>query len=367
MNYRREHCRPPQMRAALDAICQQRDCHASRLYWYTDFEQAKAAAQKIGKPILSLRMLGNLDEELSCANSRFFRLALYANQAVAAQLREQFILHWSSERPVPKVTIDFGDGRQLQRTVTGNSIHYVLDPQGRPIEAIPGLYGPQAFSAQLTQAQQFFQQFQQLPADQQPAALRKYHYDRFSQVQQQWSQALSDAGIEKPPRLLELPNQPPTRSAPSAEIAGQIAMSKMVVESPLVEAISPVNQNRQTLAQITDESAWRQLSRRYFDAAKLDDNSVALMQQKVSPQSPTRVKAIAQQFERNMALDTVRNEYLLHSQLHQWFSEQENIASFEQLNQRVYRSLFLTPASDPWLGLMPAGSFAAIEGDGIMQ
>jgi hypothetical protein len=165
----------PELRASLDAICQQRDCHASRLYWYTDLEQAKAAAQQSGKPILSLRLLGNLDEELSCANSRFFRLALYANQAVGNQLRDRFILHWSSERPVPKVTIDFGDGRKLQRTVTGNSVHYVLDTQGRPIEAIPGLYGPQAFAAQLTQAETFFKAFQQLPAAQQPAALRQYH------------------------------------------------------------------------------------------------------------------------------------------------------------------------------------------------
>ena len=34
----------PQMQrlaSALDAICQQRDCYASRLYWHTDLEQAK--------------------------------------------------------------------------------------------------------------------------------------------------------------------------------------------------------------------------------------------------------------------------------------------------------------------------------------
>jgi hypothetical protein len=356
----------PEMRAALDAICQQRDCHASQLYWYTDLAQAKTAAQASGKPILSLRLLGNLDEELSCANSRFFRLALYANQAVAAQLRQQFILHWSSERPVPKVTIDFGDGRKLQRTVTGNSIHYVLDAQGRPIEAIPGLYGPQAFAAQLTEAQQFFQKFQQLPAANQPAALRQYHYDRFAQLQKQWTTALADAGFSAPPRLLALPEQPPSRSAPSADIAGQIAMTKMVVEVPLVAMMSPLQQNRQMLAQITDESAWRQLSQRYVSQSKLDRNSLLLMQNKVADQSPPPLPTIAQQFEQNMALDTVRNEYLLHSQLHQWFAEQSDISSFEPLNQRVYRDLFLTPASDPWLGLMPTAAFAAIEGDGII-
>ena len=101
----------PQLRTTLDAICQQKDCDASRLYWYKDLEAAKTASKESGKPILSLRLLGNLNDELSCANSRFFRTALYPNAGVSQLLRDRFILHWQSERPVPKVTIDFGDGR----------------------------------------------------------------------------------------------------------------------------------------------------------------------------------------------------------------------------------------------------------------
>jgi hypothetical protein len=356
----------PELRASLDAICQQRDCHASRLYWYTDLAQAQAAAQKSGKPILSLRLLGKLDEELSCANSRFFRLALYANQTVGNQLRDRFILHWSSERPVPKVTIDFGDGRKLERTVTGNSVHYVLDPQGRPIEAIPGLYGPQAFAAQLTQAEAFFKAFQQMPAAQQSMALRQYHYDRFAQLQQQWTQALTTVTMQDTPALLALPPQPPTRSFPSAATAGLVAMTKSGVELPLVQLMTPLGANYQTLTKITDEAAWKKLADRDQSRAKLDANSLALMAQKIAPNAAQSLPIVASQFERSMALDTVRNEYLLHSQLHQWFSEQETLASFEQLNQRVYTSLFLTPASDPWLGLRSGDAFAAIEGDGVL-
>jgi hypothetical protein len=358
-----------ELRASLDAICQQRDCHASRLYWYTDMEQAQAAAQQSGKPILSLRLLGNLDEELSCANSRFFRLALYANQAVGNQLRDRFILHWSSERPVPKVSIDFGDGRKLERTVTGNSVHYVLDTQGRPIEAIPGLYGPDAFAAQLTQAETFFKTFQQLPAPQQAPALRQYHYERFAQVQQQWSEALTTVSIKDTPALLALPKLPPTagRSFPTAATAGLRAMTKSGVELPLVQLMTPLGMNRQTLGQITDAAAWQKLADRDRGRSKLDANSLALMAQKVAPESLQALPIIRAQFEQSMALDTVRNEYRLHSQLHQWFAEQETPATFEQLNQRVYTSLFLTPASDPWLGMRPADAFAAIEGDGIVQ
>jgi hypothetical protein len=77
-------------RRALDAVCAQRDCAATRIFWYTDFEQARAAALASGKPILSLRLLGRLDEEMSCANSRFFRTVLYPDRAVSRLLRERF-------------------------------------------------------------------------------------------------------------------------------------------------------------------------------------------------------------------------------------------------------------------------------------
>src|SRR6267142_85329 len=87
------------LKSALDSIARQRDSYVSRLYWFTDLEQAKAAALASGKPILSLRLLGNLDDELSCANSRFFRTTLYSNPRIAAAMRNGFVLHWSSERP----------------------------------------------------------------------------------------------------------------------------------------------------------------------------------------------------------------------------------------------------------------------------
>src|SRR5262245_772830 len=55
-------------REVLDQVCAQRDCAASHLFWYTDLGQAKAEARRTGRPILTLRLLGRLDEDLSCAN-----------------------------------------------------------------------------------------------------------------------------------------------------------------------------------------------------------------------------------------------------------------------------------------------------------
>jgi hypothetical protein len=94
----------PAPAAALDAVCAQQDAHTSLLYWFTDLSGALAEAQRARKPVLSLRLLGRLDEELSCANSRFFRKLLYPDPRINQRLREDFVLHWQSVRPVPRVT-----------------------------------------------------------------------------------------------------------------------------------------------------------------------------------------------------------------------------------------------------------------------
>ncbi|MBD2439027.1 hypothetical protein [Nostoc sp. FACHB-110] len=350
------------IRAALDALCQQRDCYASHLYWYTDLEQAKAAAKASGKPILSLRLLGRLDEDLSCANSRFFRVALYPNAAISQALQNRFILHWQSVRPVPKITIDFGDGRKIERTITGNSIHYVLDESGRPIDAIPGLYSPQAFLRQLQQAEVVAKEYSKVPLAQRQAFLQKYHSDRLNAIQSQWQADLSRLGIQSPPKLSNT-NQP------TAEIAGSLAVTKMAIENPMLNALRPnTTQNRENLAAITDQEAWNKIAQLYAADAKLDQNSISLITAKkflnTKAETGNLLKTI-NKFEALMALDTVRNEYMLHSQIHQWFLQDAQTSDLAKLNDKVYAQLFLTPNSDPWLGLLASDAYSAIDGEGL--
>ena len=137
---------------ALDAVCAQKDAHTALLYWFTDLDAAIAEARHTRRPILSLRLLGRLDEELSCANSRFFRKSLYIDPAINRMLRERFILHWQSVRPVPVVSIEFGNGKRIVKTLTGNSAHLVLDAYGRPVDALPGLFSPEVFAQLLVRA-----------------------------------------------------------------------------------------------------------------------------------------------------------------------------------------------------------------------
>ena len=126
--------------------------HPAPLNWFTNLSQAIAEARRTNRPILSLRLLGRLDEELSCANSRFFRKTLYVDPTIQRMMREQFVLHWQSIRPVPRVTIDFGGGRRIVKTLTGNSAHLVLDCYGRVVDVLPGLFSREVFTELLARS-----------------------------------------------------------------------------------------------------------------------------------------------------------------------------------------------------------------------
>lgn len=351
-------------RAALDKVCAQRDCLESRLYWYTDLDEAKAAARASGKPILSLRMLGRLDEELSCANSRFFRTALYPNAEIAQFLRDNFILHWHSVRPVPKVTIDFGDGRKIENTVTGNSIHYILDTNGRPIDALPGLYGPQAFLRVLQKARAAFSDYQQLNSQARTAFLRDYHSLQINEIKARWLADLKRIGYRGQLESL-LSNSGQRRDGrPSAFDASRIAVTKRVVERPVVQTIFP---DFSTLSAASDQSTWARLAQLHREDARLDSQSRALMQSKLHAAFADQLAIRIDGFERLIAEDTVRNEYLLRSQIKAWLMTDILASDLDYLNDRVYDELFLTPSSDPWLGLMRPEIYTAIDNDGIVM
>ena len=351
----------PQMRQALDALCQQKDCHASKLYWYTDLEQAKTAAKATGKPILSLRLLGRLNEDLSCANSRFFRIALYPHAEISQYLRQNYILHWQSVRSAPKVTVDFGDGRKLERTITGNSIHYILDSSGRPVDAIPGLYSPSAFLRQLVDGEKAVKESTKYQGTAREQFLRVYHRQRLIAIQRQWNEDLTKLGITTPPRLLETP--PDTNDSPNASTAGTIAVTKMATEVPMLRNLSSTG-----LRAITDEATWQRIAQLYRNDVKLDKNSIALIDSKrFQKGNAESLQRVVSNFEAAMAVDTVRNEYLLHGQIHQWFIENDQTSDVNSLNEKVYAELFLTPNSDPWLGLMSNDSYSAIDNDGVSK
>jgi hypothetical protein len=340
---------------ALDQVGQQKNNYISGLYWYTDLHEATKAAQESGKPILSLRLLGNLTDELSCANSRFFRTVLYANADVAWMMR-RYVLHWQSVRPVPVITIDFGDGRKLERTVTGNSIHYILDSDGRLIEALPGLYGPEAFKRGLTQSEMLFNTLAQKTGVRR-TKLIAYYRDRSNQISSAWGGDTMMIGRQIPRGTMVYKG-----NDGEAVSIGPIAVTKMMTETTILRSMTSVSE---TLGRITDEDAWRKIAQLHAKDAKLDERSLALIKSQ-NPSLPDEELAIMiRKFEEMVALDTVRNEYMLHPKLYMLLANESLRENLDNFNDHVYATLFLTPKSDPWLGLVSPDVYTAIDKGGI--
>jgi hypothetical protein len=336
----------------IDALAGQRYAAWARLYWYRDLEAAKEQARKLSKPILSLRMLGRLDEDLSCANSRFFRVVLYANQDVSAFLRDNFVLHWSSERPVPKVTIDMGDGRRIETTLAGNSAHYVLDSDGRAIDVLPGLYSPAAFVRALSEV---------LPLA--TLSPRLSDADRLSFVREHFARSAEAAALAwstAPMSAADLP----AGGGPAIATAERLTISKREVEKPIVDALSNLSLPSDAPIAV----------RRVFDA-RLDANSQRLLahlqpldwMHDREPLPPRGIEALVRTFESAIARDTQVNELVLRPQARAVFFRDGALSSLAAINERIYAEVFKTPATDPWLGLSNPLVFSALPRDGLVS
>ncbi len=356
--------------AALDAVGQQKDSYLSGLYWYTDFAKARAAARAAGKPILSLQLLGKLNEEYSCANSRFFRTILYSNAEVSPTLRENFILYWESERPAPRVTIDFGDGRKLERTLTGNSIHYILDSDGRPLDALPGLYGPKAFLRGLAEARTAFDEVAARKRGELRSPAITYHRARLNAVNTSWFADIEKTGGKVPEGFTVTRDMAGT---PQAIQVASLAYVKMVTEAGILRSMTA---SRGALESMTKPLTWSRIAFLHLPDAELDARSLGLIRRQTQKALSTdgsgknadkTFAALVQQLRENIALDTVRNEYLLHTKIYSWFLTGEDGGDVSRLNKKVYAELFLTPASDPWLGLFSPEVYTALQGGGISR
>src|SRR5262249_20952033 len=134
----------------------------------------------------SLRLLGRLDEELSCANSRFFRLLLYPDSDVRRLLHDKFVLHWQSVRPVPIITIDLGNGHTIRRTITGSSSHYVVLPTGEVVDGLPGLFPPEIFHSELKTAAEACQAMLAASTIERERALTLYRKQMVTDLEKQW-------------------------------------------------------------------------------------------------------------------------------------------------------------------------------------
>ena len=363
-------------RKAIDQIGGQRTCLVSRLYWHTDLGKAQQEAARTGRPIFSLRMLGKLTDEYSCANSRFFRTSLYSNKEISNYLRANYVLHWHSVRPAPRVTIDFGDGRKLERTLTGNSAHYVLASDGQPLDALPGLYSPKEFQAWLARMNSLFESYREVTASNRGDLLRSFHSGRNDAIMQAWDADIERLGIEQSRLVMaRMSSLSQSEKVPTAAKASNRAVVKSVEVAPLMRF---AKFGGESLQRSMDDELWQAIANLHREEVQLDEPSQAVMREEFpraaqagqvsvsKREQENPVLKMVRLFEDSLALDTVRNEYLLHRRIHERFAEGQP-ESVDALNEWVYAELFLTPSSDPWLGLAPQDIYTALDNGGMLQ
>jgi len=164
-----------------------------------------------------------------------------------------------------------------------------------------------------------------------------------------------------------------------------------MVEKPMLQRVMP--QSRQEASPARENAAsskplvermtpelWGKIAA--LHASRLDLNSRRLMLAKLKPENLTAEERqtgglvredtpfarTLRNFERAIAEDIVRNEYLFHERLHEWLAPGGRYAALardvEGFNTKVYAELFLTPDHDAWLGLVPDDTYTALENDG---
>jgi hypothetical protein len=303
--------------------------------------------------------MGRLDEEFSCANSRFFRTVFYKNESINQILRDRYVLHWRSVRPVPRVTIDFGDGNRVEQTLTGNSIHYILDANGRVLTPLPGLYGPASFQRALREGEK---------AARAAAVLDDEQFAGWAVARYRRELGNLEGAFRGETAKLNAPPPPPPSSDASRDpwalsnIPGVLVdrinvggreSSKSASEAPMLARVTD------TFAD-PDDALITRLARLRRPNVKLDASSRLFLMRKVGILHDG--DAVIKNFETTIARDEVINYYrnlpdILRNLIR---STREKGFDLEAFNLQVYKEVFLTPVDDPWLGLVPRDTYGAL-------
>lgn len=413
------------------------------------------------------------------------RTVLYADPAVSSLVKDKFVAHWSSERPVPKVTIDFGDGRVIKRTVTGNSAHYVMTGDGTVVDVLPGVYPAGVFTRELNEtlgvaklvvtdspsdnrhsvqahhslrmrdyqpdAREFIQRgTDSLPWSDRlveqsrrsadfavyytnlstlsPASLRLMYRD----MPKDLATSEPTAEFVTPDRILamgpskagggqsalwganaKVPNLDATAlkassltlgklatEAPiikadvalpeafSARVAGGFSMNKNRMEAPILAArpmlsarsraqsslrqpseARPALQDASALASLKTMVDWPGAGTLHGQIARKQRGLSVTKQQMndvganiVDPFLLNRARSV----ESNLAGDAAVNELVLRPIIREWLAQGDAV-TFEELNTRVFAEIFLTPRSDPWLGMLTEDMWTGIKDDGVVK
>jgi len=236
-----------------------------------------------------------------------------SNPAVAALISSRFEPAWQSVRDAPQVTIDFGGGRILRRTLHGNIATFICAPDGTTLDVVPGLYDAATYTTRLTDALALAAAYAKWPEDARPQLLRKHHASAASQP-------APDAGAL---RLL-------------SKSRAELPTENVIGDRPQ-QAGSPIEaRSSKTTIEIPTEHA--------LGSSQSKRRAEAPVERIVVAPDGTRVNL------NFLARDTVHNETVRRPLISAILAEAGRHTP-ESLTRRIYREVLHADLDDPYLGL----------------
>jgi hypothetical protein len=272
---------------------------------------------------------------------------LLSDPQVTRFLSESVVPCWEMVRPVPKVTIDFGQGRVLERTLGGNTILALLLPDGRIVDALAGVYTPKAFLAEANETLAYLAK-QPNPGDADLAAWHREQVD-VAVVAAQRPITLSKAVVESP-LLQALGLQPEARPRPTSRESRRGPTTPAGQISGPQRAASGLDDS---LHLRSPKAALAALSARIEDVSKRPASVGALRRTGVlrtdaSKPSPEEIGRAA------VEADSKINVTLVRPATHLLFSTWQKLPAYAIAKDAVFRQLLHVDVDDPYLGLAAA-------------
>jgi hypothetical protein len=170
---------------------------------------------------------------------------LFSRENVAAYINNAFEPAWESVRPVPTVTIDFGNGIVLTRTLHGNIASYVCNADGKVLDVIPGIYTPDVYVQRLNELSLLANYLRVRTPEVGGQFLKEYHAKQAAGTHRAMAVARLDVGKSKGVEgsvialVAVAAEQPaPAAPAPAPAVAARRDEGKRIVERPLKAVVA---------------------------------------------------------------------------------------------------------------------------------
>ncbi len=192
--------------------------------------------------------------------------------------------------------------------------------------------------------------------------LNTYRRERINALYVKWLADIQKTGGKTPEGLVQARTPAGT---PTAIFAATTVVTKAITEVTLLRSLTT---GAESLERVTDQGTWRKIAQLHLSDAQLDSRSIGLIQRETRKVlGHSDLKAMLDKLQLNVAMDSVRNEYLMRARIYGWLVQDLGRSDLETFNNKIYSELFLTPASDPWLGLFTADTYMALEDSGVVR